>query len=261
MTRQFMAEIKKFRTIWSTWLILGITALLVGALTSVVAFAPHNRRGADLLFPARGTTRWFDSVFSTLTISLTLALVFGILCMTGEYRHKTITPTYLAEPRRGRVVAAKLLAAAVGGAVVAVVAGAVALVFGYSVVGAGIGNAGRMLTEYRHVFPGVLVAAVLYAVYGVGLGALLKNQVVAIVVGLGVTAIVEPIIVGVVPSVGKWLPGQVAQALESVTANASGFNDRITHLVPWWQGGLALLGYGVVLAAAGSLTTLRSDVT
>ena len=127
--------------------------------------------------------------------------------MTGEYRHKTITPTYLAEPRRGRVVVSKLLASALGGAVVAVVAGAVALVFGFSVVGAGIGDVNRMLTEYRHVFPGVLAAAILYAIYGVGLGALLKNQVVAIVVGLGVTAILEPIIVGVVPSVGKWLPG------------------------------------------------------
>ena len=101
-----------------------------------------------------------------------------------------------------------------------------ALVFGFSVVGAGIGDVDRMLTEYRHVFPGVLAAAVLYAIYGVGLGALLKNQVVAIVVGLGVTAILEPIIVAVVPSVGRWLPGQVAQALESVTANANGLQQR-----------------------------------
>jgi len=259
--RHVAAELKKFRTIWSTWLLLGITAFLVAALTAVIAFAPHDRGRRALLFPIRGTTRWFDSIFSSLTVSLTLALVLGILSMTGEYRHKTITPTYLAQPRRGRVVVSKLLASALGGAVVALVAGAVALVFGFSVVGAGIGDVTRMLTEYRHVFPGVLAAAVLYAIYGVGLGALLKNQVVAIVVGLGVTAILEPIIVAVVPSVGRWLPGQVAQALESVTANANGLNNGITHLVPWWQGGLALLGYGVVLAAAGAFTTLRSDVT
>ncbi len=261
MRRQVAAEIKKFRTIWSTWLLLGITAFLVGALTSIIAFAPHGRGRRAVLFPMQGTTRWFDAIFSTLSVSLTLALVLGILCMTGEYRHKTITPTYLAEPRRGRVVMAKLLASALGGAAVAVVAGAVALVFGFSVVGAGIGNVGRMLTEYRHVFPGVLGAAILYALYGVGLGALLKNQVVAIIVGLGVTVIVEPILVGVVPSVGRWLPGQLADALQSVTANASGFMSGTTNLVSWWQGGLGLLAYGIVLAAAGSLTTLRSDVT
>jgi ABC-2 type transport system permease protein len=261
MRRPVAAELKKFRTIWSTWLILGLTAVITAAITAVIAFAPHDRGERALLFPPKGTARWFDSIFSPLTISLTLALVLGILCMTGEYRHKTITPTYLAEPRRGRVVVSKLIAAALGGVVVAVVGGAVALIFGFSVVGGGIGTVSTMLTEYRHVFPGVLVAAVLYAIYGVGLGALLKNQVVAIVVGLGVSAILEPIIVAVVPSVGKWLPGQVAQALESVTANAQGFNSGITHLVPWWQGGLALLGYGIVLATAGALTTLRSDVT
>jgi len=261
MRRQVHAELKKFRTIWSTWLILGITAFLVGALTSVIAFAPHGRGRRAVLFPAQGTARWFDSIFSTLSISLTLALVLGILCMTGEYRHKTITPTYLAEPRRGRVVISKLLASGVGGAAVAVAGGAVALVFGFGVVGGGIGTVGRMLTEYRHVFPGVLVAAILYALYGVGLGALLKNQVVAIIVGLGVTVIVEPILVGVVPSVGRWLPGQLADALQSVTASANGIGSGSTNLVTWWEGGLGLLGYGIVLAAAGALTTLRTDVT
>ena len=262
MRRQVSAELKKFRTIWSTWLILGITAFVTAALTSVIAFAPRRHDRGGVILAVRGSAHWFDSVFSILTVSLDLALVLGILCMTGEYRHKTITPTYLAEPRRGRVVASKLVASVLGGAVVGVVAGAVSLVFGLSVVAGGIGNLSTMLTEYRHVFPGVLAAAVLYAVYGVGLGALLKNQVVAIVVGLGVTAIVEPIVVGVVPAVGKWLPGQAAQALESVTANVSrGFGGGITQLVPWWQGGLALLGYGLVLAVTGALTTLRSDVT
>jgi len=261
VTRLLAAEIRKFRTIWSTWLILGITALAVAVFSTIVGFVRPGRRARDFLEPLRGTSRWFDSVFSTLSIALDLALVLGILCVTGEYRHKTVTPTYLAEPRRGRVVAAKLVASAGGGVVIAVVGGVVALGFGLSVVGAGIGTSNRMLTEYRHVFPGVLAGSVLYALYGVGLGALLKNQVVAIVTGLGVTAVVEPIIVATVPSVGRWLPGQAAQALYSVTAHATGLGNGTGNLVAWWQGALALLGYGLVLAVAGSLTTMRADVT
>jgi hypothetical protein len=122
-----------------------------------------------------------------------------------------------------------------------------------------------MLTEFRHVWPGVAAAAVLFGAYGVGLGALLKNQAVAIVVGLGATAIVEPIVVAAAPSVGRWFPSSAAQALESVTANPhvrGGFGGGgLIHLIAWWEGALVLLGYGIVLVAAGSFTTLRADVT
>jgi hypothetical protein len=263
VTRLLRSEVVKLRTVWSTWVLLGVTAVLTGALCVLVAFVPRNRHDVAVLFPARGTVGWFDVVFSVMTTAIDLALVLGVIMVTGEYRHKTVTSTFLAEPKRGRVTAAKLLVAAAAGVVVAVVAGTVGLAFGYGVVAGGLAPSSRMLTEFRHVWPGVAAATVLFAVYGVGLGALLKNQVVALVVGIGVTAVVEPIVVAAVPSVGRWLPSEAAMALESVTAGARmrAFGSGLTHLVTWWEGALVLLGYGVVLAAAGSLTTLRADVT
>lgn len=258
------AEFLKLRTVWSTWILYALSAVVVGGIAAIVGFAPHRRQGVGVLFPTRGSVPWFDTVFSILAIALDFALVLGVLVVTSEYRHKTVTPTYLVEPRRGRVTTAKLLVSGGGGLVVAVVAGIVGLAFGFAVVGAGIGHSGEMLTEFRHVWPGVAAAAVLYAVYGVGLGALLKNQAVSIVVGLGVTAVIEPILNGALPSVGRWLPSEAAQALESVTARPEvrgGLGADLVHLIPWWAGALVLLGYGVVLAAAGSFTTLRGDVT
>ncbi len=261
MTRLVRAEVAKLRTVWPTWVLLVIMAVVVGGIASAVGFAPH--RGEGVLFPPRGTIPWFDSVFSILALALDFSLVLGVLMVTTEHRHKTITPTFLVEPRRGRVTAAKLVVSAGGGVVMAVVAGAVGLAFGFAVVGAGYGNRMEMLTEFRHVWPGVAAAAALYGLYGVGLGALLKNQAVSIVVGLGVTTIVEPILTGALPSAARWLPSEAAQALESVTARPQvhGFGSNLVHLVPWWAGALVLLGYGVALAAAGSVTTLRADVT
>ncbi len=263
MIRLVRAEISKLVTIWSTYVLLGITTLATGLIGLAIGLAPHRRGIEALLFPARGTPAWFHDVFSAMAVSEDLALVLGILLVTTEYRHKTVTPTYLGEPRRGRVTAAKLVVSVAGGVVVAAAAAVGALVLGGALAGSGYGDTSIMLGAFGHVFPGVLLASILFAIYGVGLGAILKNQVVALVVGLGVSAVVEPIIVGVWPSVGRWLPSQAARSIESVstTASGGGFGSGLSNLLPSWEGALVLLAYGVVLAAAGSFTTLRADVT
>jgi ABC-type transport system involved in multi-copper enzyme maturation permease subunit len=256
---QIRSEILKLRTVWSTWLIVAIAMALVLLLCILVAFVQPRASGIEAaLIPVRGSARWFDNIFSTMGVAQNLTLVLGVLIVTGEYRHKTVTPTYLAEPRRGRVTAAKLVVSAGAGLLLAVVVGAVALAFGSILVAVGDGTASVMLGQYRLVIPGVLGAAVLFAIYGVGLGAMVKNQVVAIVVGIGFSAIVEPIVDAVAPQVGKYLPGYAAQALAGSAARGIG---RVIPLLTWWEGGLALLGYGVFLAAVGTLTTLRADVT
>lgn len=265
MTRLLRSEVFKLRTVWSTWVLAGITAVLVAGLTAIVAFVPR-RHDVGELFPARGTADWFDIVFSVMNVAVDLALILGAIMITGEHRHKTITPTFLAEPRRERMAGAKLIVALGGGLVIAVVAGIVGLLFGLGMVAGGIAPMHRMLTEYGHVWPGLAAAAVLFGAYGAGLGALLKNQVVTIVVALVALAVVEPILGSTLPSVGRWLPGYAAQALESVTATARnqgafGGGPSATHLVVWWVGALVIVGYGVVLAALGSYTTLRADVT
>jgi len=261
--RLLRAEVLKTRSLWSTWVLLGAAAIAAPAFGALIGFAPHNRREiTSIAFPPHGTPAWFDNLFSAMSIAQTLAMVIGILAVTAEYRHRTISSTYLAEPHRGRVVGSKLTVSSGWGALVATAAGAACLVLGALVVLAGNGTASIMVTEFGHTFPGVLLASIMFAVYGVGLGALLRNQVVALVVGLGFTAIVEPIVVAALPSVGRYLPGQAALALSSVTAKASqGFTGRIVHLLPWWGGGLMLLVYGVALSVLGSLTTLRADVT
>jgi ABC-2 type transport system permease protein len=256
---QIRSEILKLRTVWSTWLITTLAVFLSLLLSLLVAFVRPDRVGvANVLQPLRGSARWFDNIFATMGIVQDLTLVLGVLIVTGEYRHKTVTPTYLAEPRRGRVTAAKLVAAALGGLAVAGAVGLVGLVFGFILLGVGDGTSGVMLAQYGRIIPGVFGAAVLFAVYGLGLGSILKNQVVAIVVGLVFSFVIEPIIEGLAPQVAKYFPGYAAQALAGSAARGI---SRAVPLVSWWEGAALLLAYGVVLAAAGSFTTLRADVT
>jgi ABC-2 type transport system permease protein len=294
MTRLLLTEVRKLWTIWSTFVLFGIVVVIDLAFGFAIAFAPGGRHGGTAGIVPHGSSIWFANVFSVLDNSRLLALVLGVLIITGEYRHKTVTPTFLAEPRRGRVVAAKLGIAFGGGIALGVLTMLMGLVLGFVLVAAKVqscvtasaaklqipiqvqqgtskamcsaqhglyfvATTHEMWHAWSRIAPGVILGTGLFAIYGLGLGALLKNQVVAIVVGLGFTLVVETIVVAIWPSIGEYLPGQAATALED--AGRTTFGGGSTLLLPWWGGAAMLVIYGVVLAVVGTRTTLRSDIT
>jgi ABC-2 type transport system permease protein len=89
---------------------------------------------------------------------------------------------------------------------------------------------------------------------GVGIGALLRNQVGAIVGGLVYLFVVEPVIRSIPATSGayKWMPGG---GLEAMTATFQG-----PDLLGAWEGALLLLGYGLLAALLGTLLAVRRDV-
>jgi hypothetical protein len=289
MTGLLLTEFRKLRTIWSTYVLFGIVVVIDLAFCFAIAFAPGGRRGGTAGVVPHGSSQWFTNVFSVLDNSRLLALVLGILVITGEYRHKTVTPTFLAEPRRGRVVASKLAVSFGGGVALGILTMLTGLIIGFVLVAvkvhscvtsftkAGVNqgmsqamcnaqhglyfvaNTHDLWHDWSRIAPGVILGTGLFAIYGLGLGALLKNQVVSIVVGLGFTLVVEGIVGAIWPSVGEYLPGGAATALED--AGRTTIGGTTTPLLPWWGGALLLVLYGVVLAVVGTLTTLSSDVT
>ena len=155
-----------------------------------------------------------------LTVVPLLAVVFGILGMTNEYRHGTITYTYLDTPRRWMVIAVKLVCYGVAGAAVMALTGAL-VVLAIDVVAAirdvpvttGQGAAADDLITAGNV--ALFIATVgLMTAFGVGLGALLRAQV-PTVAGVLVWALaIEPIIAAVKPGVGRFLPFHRVPAAE-----------------------------------------------
>jgi ABC-type transport system involved in multi-copper enzyme maturation permease subunit len=259
--RSLKAEVDKLRTVRSTFVLLAVAFVLTIGFGLLVAYAPRRRRGlASVLIPPHGSARWFlDSLGIFGSIALPLSLIIGVLMVTGEYRYKTVTSTFLAEPRRTRVIGSKLVVSLFAGLAVGVSAAAGALVLGFILVAASTGSASTMLGQYRSVL-GYLAAAALYAVYGAGIGALVKNQVFALVAGLGVDLVVLPILMATVPGFARWMPAEAAQALASATQR-TGFAGPNVNLLPWWGGVGILLAWGVVLAGVGAQTAVKADVT
>ena len=105
------------------------------------------------------------------------------------------------------------------------------------------------------VMVGAVGVVAIFAVVGVGVGVLFRNQVTAVIAALAYLFVVEPLI-AVIPVVKegyRFLPGAAANAL-------TGRGAQPGAAAPNWQGGLVLLGWGLFFAVAGWVFTVRRDV-
>jgi ABC-2 type transport system permease protein len=250
MTALVRAEWTKLFTtrVW-IGLLLGACVMVAGFTVLLTAFAGDEESG----LPPVGTELYEELAFATAANVVVLFLILGIIGMTQEYRHRTATPTFLTTPRRGRVVVAKLLAYALAAVPLALLVLAVNVLVVYIHAGAR-GAAPELTGDNLRVLTSSGLALVIYAVIGVGIGALLRNQVGAIVGGLVYLFVIEPIIrqIPATAPAYKWMPGG---GLEALTATFEG-----PDLLEPWQGGVLLLGYGLLAAFLGTLLAVRRDV-
>jgi ABC-2 type transport system permease protein len=188
-------------------------------------------------------------------LGVLFAGLLGAMSMTGEIRHGTIRPTFLVTPQRGRVIAAKVLASMLCGAALGLVATAVALGAGSAALGTRAVENRLDTGTYVLFLVGGATAAALWAAIGVGVGAVVRNQVPALIGICAWLLFVEGLLVGdlfsALGSVGRFAPGAAAAAI--------GGQDRGKLLTPAL--GFALLCvYAALAALAGSLMTARRDV-
>jgi ABC-2 type transport system permease protein len=250
MIRLVRAEWTKLFTtrVW-LGLVLGACVMVAGFAILFTSFAGNAESG----IPPVGTPLYEELALSTAANANVLFLILGIIGMTQEYRHRTATPTFLTSPRRGHVVVAKLVAYALAAVPFALLV--VAVNYVVVAIHAGARGAAPALNgDNLSTLAMSGLALVIYAVIGVGLGALFRNQVGAIVGGLVYLFVIEPIIRAIPATAGayKWMPGG---ALEALTATFQG-----PELLEAWQGGLLLLGYGLVAAVLGTFLAVRRDV-
>ena len=184
-----------------------------------------------------------------------LIVLLGALSFTQEFRYGTATSTYLNEPHRARVLVAKLLTVAILSVVVTIVALALSVAFGVALIRSRDGDVTVGAQFWQTIAAGFVVMAA-YGVIGVALGALVRNQIVAVVAALFWMMLFEQVLIPEFPAFGQWLPYGAMSALLQLD-EAWGLGGE---LLPAAVGGLVLAGYTAAAAALAVVVTPRRDV-
>lgn len=254
MKRLVAAEFRKLLTtrLW-LWLLLASVAWTAGYTALAIALSGrHDSLGPSLASPAGQHALYAIGAGGVAP----LAAVLGAAVTAGEYRHRTAAVTFLAHPRRARVIAAKLAACLTAGAAYAVACVAV----GLAVALPWLSARGIAASPAGHgdlaVLAAIVISSALFAVTGAGLGALLGGEIGTITGLLLYLYVVEPLIshVRVLGPVTAYLPGVAADGL----TQASQAGVRLLSPVP---GGLVFAAWVIAVAGAGVAATVRRDIT
>ena len=249
MIRLVRAEFTKLAT---TRLIYGMAAAMAAfaVLTVVAGAAVAGQQGN----PPLSADSLPMLVGGPLTLLTGAALLLGILSMTGEFRHQTVTQTFLVTPDRGRVVAAKLVAYPLAGIALALATLAVTAAVGAGWLAAKGITPSLLDARLGRVVGVALLGAGLCGLVGVGVGALVRNQVAALVGTLVWVLLLEGLLMDLLndPGLAKWLPSAAAAA--AITSPGGAHLSR-------WGGTLLLAAYGLAFALAGTRLIVRRDIT
>ena len=253
------AEILKVRST-RTALGLLIAALVIAVLPTILAVLLIPK---EELVATEGGLIAVLGIMPAASLVPLLCLVFGILSMTNEYRHGTVSYTYLTTPHRGQVILVKLLVCAVIGAAIMLVTGVLAVVT--AGLGAELRDIDLGLTELSETSDWellrdvslVLLTTGLATAFGVALGALIRHQVITVAGTLIWALAVENIISGLKPSVGEWLPFTVFLQVVVNTGKVDPVGPSLSSL----QAFLVSLAYIALASVAAVYTTMRRDVT
>lgn len=174
--------------------------------------------------------------------------VIGVLGIGQEYRHNTIRATFTAEPKRSRVLTAKVVVTVLFGLGIGLMS--VLLDFGVSKTILSARDISFSLTqpgENLTAVIGQVVLCGLFTLAGFGIGAIIRQPAGAIPVILLWPLIVEPLIGGllslITDSARKWLP--FSEGLRLPLTGGDGI-DRLSRLP-------AGLYFGAVVAAIVAL--------
>jgi len=252
------AELRKLTYLKSTYGLL-LASIFVAVLSTVVTPIVIDQDETGV-FGSLQETALVDGVYANAISSYIFAIILGILIMSGEFRHGTAVATFLASPKRSRVLFVKLGVAALAGAAFQTISAAIAVAAGSYTLTFFENVASPSDEVFINLGLAALLSGAVLGVVGVAIGALIRNQLIAIVATLVWLFVLEPIVLLLFVDAGKWLPtgaitGMLALEFESA---AIGFSTA-DYLAPGLAA-LVLLAYGSVFAVLALITSMKRDI-
>jgi ABC-type transport system involved in multi-copper enzyme maturation permease subunit len=249
MTTLVRSELLKVRTTRGWWAYLGVIALLVGVATAAEVGTADDFRRSEVDFQV--------TLVDAVGVGALIAIILGITIVTSEYRHGTITPTFLVTPKRELVLASKTVAAIVLSLGFAILSLAVVAAIGVPWLGA-VGadlHLGARDVGVRTLQ--VLLLAVLWGLMGVAIGSVVHSQVAALVGTLVWIFLGELLLFGLfvlldVEGLMGYLPFQALDAADGTAGE---------DLLSYWPAVGVSLAWIAVLGVAGVWRTRADDVT
>jgi ABC-2 type transport system permease protein len=260
MIRQIRIELLKLTTVRLTYGLLAFAAALTGIFSAIES----GRAGTSDGVAPLSTYSGLSAIVTGGVWGLIFAAVLGVTVSSGEFRHQTATLTYLATPNRTRVLAAKAVAAAAGGAVFGLVVDVIATGVGLGFVAGhhypvSIGAVTFVRFAVGHLMGGALMGSL-----GAVLGSLIRSQLAAVIGVFVWSIILESLLGGLFASIRPYLPYTAATSLAGTALGAAGFGPSRTVSagapLPFAAATALLIALAVALAAVAARTAVRRDI-
>jgi hypothetical protein len=241
------SEWLKLWTTRTTWVMLGIgllgEALFAGLYTGLASLEEIEGPASD--------PEGLATIATGVGLLMVLMLVLGVLIVTTEFRHGTSSSTFLVSPKRYPALLAKLAASLLIGLLAGL---AFVIVNGGLAISLFADRGGDLpaSSDLVSVYAGVVVSFALLSAFGFGVGAIVRNQVGAIIAAIAFFFVLSPLPELLPGSIGEYFPAQAVGSLHG-TEEGGGALNQVT-------GGLVLGAWAAALVAIGIALICRRDV-
>ena len=286
------SEIVKLRGLASTWWCMALTIVLPVVFSFIIAIVQKAMSKVDIKNGANqgkssaaitvgpsnkgsliaSQDSIFHLVISFASVSLIVLAIFAVLAVTAEHSTTSIQASLTAVPRRGMFFTAKFIAVAIYVFVVQLIAMAVSLgaaelaFIGDSTSGLSGSNAWKLPLTLFLGSPAIMVVV---AAMAYGFGMICKSTAGGIMCVIGAVMILPSVlsIIMFASNFAKWnsiliqlLPATAVEKFLGGSPNSGAQLPPNAYIFTWWQSGLVVLAWGVVMYAIGHVVEKHRDI-